>query len=208
MMLFKRFQSTHSCKTPTFCELVFNLFTSFKDAQHLRTSLKPVQRSEVSVNEVTKKDEISHIITGNKRSHQMVGMSPHYMKSHGISSFAASARGTSNLGHWVIWSHDILMAEIPNNQLGWCWNPVNNWIFSISTGDRRISEPATVFQVNNTQRKEPVSDLFFDRDGWFNKKCSFSKGFQERDLQFLFGIGFFHSSHPFLGAHIHWLMGI
>ena len=33
----------------------------------------------------------------------------------------------------------LLMAEIPiPNHLEWCWNPMKNGIFSISTGDRRI----------------------------------------------------------------------
>ena len=31
-----------------------------------------------------------------------------------------------------------------SNHLGWFWNPVNNGIFTISTGDRRISEPSAV----------------------------------------------------------------
>ena len=38
-------------------------------------------------------------------------------------------------------------SEIPNGQppFGWCWNPVNDEMFTISTGERWISEPSTVF---------------------------------------------------------------
>ena len=43
-------------------------------------------------------------------------------------------------------------SEIPNNHLGWCWNPINNGIFTISTGElipdfRDFSSPSTVVPV-------------------------------------------------------------
>ena len=45
-----------------------------------------------------------------------------------------------------LWLHDlILLMEEILHHLGWCYNPVNNGISTISTGDRRISnEPSTV----------------------------------------------------------------
>ena len=40
----------------------------------------------------------------------------------------------------------LLMVQKSGEKTTWhVWNPVNNRIFSISTGDRRISEPSTVF---------------------------------------------------------------
>ena len=44
------------------------------------------------------------------------------------------------MGHHTI----LLMAEIPNNHLGWCWNPIKSGIFSILTGAG--FRPSTVSQ--------------------------------------------------------------
>ena len=56
--------------------------------------------------------------------------------------------------------HDpILLMEEILHHLGWCYNPVNNGISTISTGDRRISEPSTVAARGRVQWRSNVWTL-------------------------------------------------
>ncbi len=78
-----------------------------------------------------------------------------------------------SLGHRSMWSGEkkqmvevcavkslLLMAEIPNNHLGWCWNPINNGINYLSTGAGFQPSTVSTFKIQEP-KMQGILMVFF-----------------------------------------------